>query len=516
MKFTCPKCLKAFDAERPDAEQSVTCEHCGHAFIDTEPTVLDEVGPSNGSAIAPGKILGGFLIEQKTAAGAMGVVYKARQLSLDRVVALKILPPAFARNPGLVKRFHEETTVLSTLNHPHIVTIIDRGNVGNIYFFVMEYVDGPSLHSIMTEPLDVERFLSVARQMTSALQYAHEHGVVHRDIKPSNVMLNSSGEVKVADFGLAGLMAQERNERSQKDEGRPARMGTPAYMSPEQKADPFSVDGRTDIYSAGMVFFELLSGVRPETPMRHTPSQVCETADPRLDPIVARCLAEDVEGRYQTAGRLLQDLNRFAAEIERAPRCPQCGELSHVRSEVCTHCGADLSDLFDLCPECKQKNRREVHACLHCGVDLEKGRTLISDQVSMMLDQADRLRLSADYDEAVEILDEIQAVEGKTFEGQRERAAALRSRILQEREEAAKRDYGTAKRLVRDRRFREAYELLKSIPADIIDTTNAIRVARQLQEKLAAERRSKATINLILLALGLIMVLVILLFTLLP
>ncbi len=486
---------------------SLTCRHCKHEFFDLEPTDVDTAGPPGNTTVTPGKMLGGFVIEQKIGTGAMGVVYRARQMSLDRTVALKILPPAFADNASLVKRFHEETSVLSALNHPNIVTIIDRGNVGKVYFFVMEHIDGPSLSSVMRGPVDVRRVVKIARETASALRYAHDRGIVHRDIKPSNIMLNSRGEVKVADFGLAGLMTQ-RSTHGEDPDSRPSRMGTPAYMSPEQKQDPFDVDGRTDIYSAGIVFYELLTGKRPELPMRERASQVCETADPRLDPIVARCLAEDPEARYRDAGELLSDLEEFSRELERAPRCPQCGELSPVRAETCVHCGADLSELFDICPECKQTNRREVKACLHCGVDLEKGRTLIANRVAMMLDQADNLRLTGHFEEAVDILDDVAAIDGRAFLEQRERARNLREKTMEEREAAARHSYEEAAKLVREHRFREANEVYRSIPKDVIDPSRAMEAARRLQEQLAAERRSKATINLALLALGLIMVMV--------
>lgn len=510
MKFMCPKCRKDFEAPRPDSGHSVACALCGHVFVDLEATALDESGPVLSGGVAPGKVLGGFLIEERAGTGAMGVVYKARQLSLDRTVALKVLPPAFANKTALVRRFHEETAVLSTLNHPNIVTIIDRGNVGKVYFFVMEYIDGPSLHVIMSKPVSLEQFLKIAKGTAEALHYAHERGVVHRDIKPSNIMLNSLTEVKIADFGLAGLMAQREEKDQPKGRARPARMGTPAYMSPEQRRDPLKVDGRTDIYAAGIVFHELVAGERPEVPLVRMPSQLCQTADPRLDQIIAKCLEEDPDKRYQTAGELLADLEAFEVELTRAPRCPACHRLGPVRSETCVHCGQDLSEQFDICPECRKKNRREVRRCLYCGTDLEKGRTLISNKVAMMLEQADRFRLSGEYEEAVQILDEVQSIEGKAFEEQRDRAQTLREKTLEERQEAAKRSYAEARKLVAEHRFREAIDLYEAVPQDLIDTTRAVRAAKQIQERMAAERRAKATTNLILLGLGLLMILVIL------
>ncbi|MHC4479508.1 MAG: serine/threonine-protein kinase [Planctomycetota bacterium] len=510
MRFTCPECSEDFQAERPEGEGPLECPACGHGFFDPDATVVDELGPLAAGGVAPGKELAGFRIEEKIGTGAMGEVYRATQLSLDRTVALKVLPSVFAERPAFVKRFYEESMALSALNHPNIVTIIDRGNIGSIYFFVMEHIGGPSLQQLMSDTFSVEQFLHIAKGTAAALSYAHKQGIVHRDIKPSNIMLSSEMEVKIADFGLAGLMANEK--RAAEEEGkRPRRMGTPAYMSPEQRADPMDVDGRTDIYAAGVVFHELAAGERPEVPIRSLPSELTKVADPRLDPIIAKCLADDRDERYQSADRLLEDLERFESELRRAPRCPSCGELSPVRFQRCMYCDHDLEGFFDLCPECRQKNRREVRHCFNCGVDLAKGRTLVSNRVSMMLDQADRLRLNRDYYEALQILEEVQAVEGKAFEEERHRALILRENVVAERREQAKRDYSEGKRLVREHRFREAIESFKRVPPDIKDTTEVIKATMQLQARLAAERRSEATTNLVILAFGLILVIVVVL-----
>jgi hypothetical protein len=170
------------------------------------------------------------------------------------------------------------------------------------------------------------------------------------------------------------------------------------------------------------------------------------------------------------------------------------------------YCEENLERFFDLCPECKHKNRREVRRCLRCGVDLEKGRTLVSDRVSMMLDQADRLRLNTHFDEALRMLDEVGTVEGRAFEPQRQRAESLRQNTIAERREAAKRAYDEGRRLVRERRFREAIERFKSVPPDIKDTTKAIDDALQLQARIAAERKSASVTNLIIVAVFIVLV----------
>jgi hypothetical protein len=501
-----------FDADKPGPSELLECPECGHRFRDPDVTELDQAGPVGHAGVQPGKELNGFLIQERIGFGGMGEVYKAVQLSLDRVVVVKVLPPAFAERPLFVRRFHEESTALSALNHPNIVTIYERGNVGKVYFFAMEYIDGVSLSEVPWDPGDVQQLLHVAKGTVSALSYAHERGVVHRDIKPANVMLSSRNEVKVTDFGLAALMAEGRREPQSGQERPQIRMGTPAYMSPEQKDDPQQVDGRTDIFSVGVLLYELITGERPQIPMQKPPSAVNELADPRLDKIVTLCLAERPDERYQTANALLEALQDFEEQLERAPRCPACEGLSPVQSEKCVHCGASLEELFDLCPECKHKNRRDVRECLHCGVDLEKGRTLISQKVAVMLDQADHLRLGGSYTEALQILKEVGEIEGRVFEKERQRAAGLRRATEEDREQAAQKAYEEAKRMLAEQRFREAIELFRQVPEDIRDTTDEVARARQLQARLAADRRSQATTNLLLIAIGLTLVIVLLLF----
>jgi ribosomal protein L37AE/L43A/predicted Ser/Thr protein kinase len=506
MNFACPSCGKEFEAVRPESGHAVQCPACRYTFADTDSTILDISPPPKSDSLEAGRVLAGFRVEELIGRGAMGVIYRATQLSLDRIVALKVLPGAFADNEKFVDRFHKESGALSALSHPNVVTIFDRGHVGRTYFFVMEYVDGPSLRDVLEGPIDVYQFLRIAKGTAAALSYAHEQGVVHRDIKPSNIMLTSRGEVKIADFGLAGIMRQEMADAST---GRPTVMGTPAYMSPEQKRDSLRVDGRTDIYSAGVVFYEALAGMKPDIPLSRPPSALAASADPRLDPIVDRCLKEVPGERYQSAQELLSDLEHFEADLRRAPPCPSCGKNNPVRAEVCTHCGADLEELFDVCPECMGRNRREVRRCLHCGADLERGRTIITQKVTLMLEQADKLRLGGNYTEALQILNEVDSIEGRAFEEERQRATLLKEKTVSERIKAARTAYREGRRMLAERRFREAIELFKSVPADIKDTAKEVEMARQMQATLAAQMRSQATTNLVLLAVGLVMIVVI-------
>jgi tRNA A-37 threonylcarbamoyl transferase component Bud32 len=244
--------------------------------------------------------------------GGMGAVYKARQPKLNRLVALKILPGEAAADPAFAERFTREAQTLAQLSHPGIVGIYDFGEADGLYYFLMEYVDGVNLRQMLqTGKLRPHEALAIVPQICEALQYAHDQGIVHRDIKPENILVDKRGRVKIADFGLAKLLAEVSRPnvltRSQQI------MGTPHYMSPEQFERPQAVDHRSDIYSLGVVFYELLTG---ELPLGRfaLPSQKAQL-DVRLDQIVLRSLEKEPERRYQRAG----DVKTEVENITRTP-----------------------------------------------------------------------------------------------------------------------------------------------------------------------------------------------------
>ncbi len=240
-------------------------------------------------------------------AGGMGRVYKARQLQLDRVVALKILSPELARDPSFAERFTREARALARLNHPNIVHIYDFGQslpgpAGHAFWFlVMELVDGVNLRQAMRAGgIAPAEALAIIPKLCEALHYAHASGVLHRDIKPENILLDGQGRVKIADFGLALMAGDTLPGATLTYSG--IRLGTPHYMAPEQVETPHEVDHRADIYSLGVVFYELLTG---ELPLGRfsAPSERAGT-DPRLDQIVFRTLEKQRERRYQSAGEM--------------------------------------------------------------------------------------------------------------------------------------------------------------------------------------------------------------------
>ena len=243
--------------------------------------------------------------------GGMGAVYKARQPGLDRVVALKILPPDVGGDPAFAERFTRKARALAKLSHPNIVAVFDfglafpsgahthepHGSDGGLYYFLMEYVDGVNLRqALRAGNLKPAEALKIVPQICDALQFAHDEGVVHRDIKPENILLDKRGRVKIADFGLAKLLGAKIDHALT---GTHQIMGTPHYMAPEQIQGTRDVDHRADIYSLGVTFYEMLTG---ELPLGRfaLPSKKVHI-DVRLDEVVLRALEVEPEKRYQHA-----------------------------------------------------------------------------------------------------------------------------------------------------------------------------------------------------------------------
>ena len=248
--------------------------------------------------------------------GGMGAVYKARQRRIDRLVALKILPTNVAGVPGFAERFTREARALARLNHPHIVTLHDFGEAGGLYYFLMEYVDGVNLRQLLEAGrLEPAKALAIVPQVCEALQYAHEEGVVHRDIKPENILLDRKGRVKIADFGLVKLISRSEEPAPRATNtltGTNQVMGTPHYMAPEQMEHPQTVDHRADIYSLGVVFYEMLTG---ELPLgRFAPPSRIVQIDARLDEVVLRSLEKEPQRRYQQASEVSADVERVSRE----------------------------------------------------------------------------------------------------------------------------------------------------------------------------------------------------------
>jgi serine/threonine protein kinase len=241
--------------------------------------------------------------------GGMGAVYKARQPALGRWVAVKVLPPQSTARAGFAERFNREARALARLSHANIVAVYEFGQAGNMPYFVMEYVEGVTLRRLVQERrLSAGEALRIVPQICEALQFAHEEGVVHRDIKPENVLLDKKGRVKIADFGIAKVVTGEQAEETITQD---QVIGTPHYMAPEQVEHPETVDHRADIYSLGVVFYEMLTGELPLGKFQPPSKKV--QVDVRLDEVVLHTLEKEPERRYQHVSQLKTDVETIAA-----------------------------------------------------------------------------------------------------------------------------------------------------------------------------------------------------------
>ncbi len=322
----CPNCNKPLAADVPMA----LCPQC--LLRSGFPSGVEaEGGAVKGAGFVPPSIteiatlFPQLEILELLGRGGMGAVYKVRQRQLDRLVALKILPPGIGADPAFAERFTREARALARLNHPGIVTLYESGRAGSMPYFVMELIEGVNLRQLLaSRPISPREALAIVPQICDALQFAHDQGIVHRDIKPENILIDRRGRVKVADFGLAKLVGGHGSEpiaasapssSELTDAGKI--MGTPQYMSPEQVEHPGNVDHRADIYALGVVFYQMLTGELPGKVVQ-PPSRKAEI-DVRLDEIVLRALETKPELRYQQASLLKSRLETVAQSPEPPP-----------------------------------------------------------------------------------------------------------------------------------------------------------------------------------------------------
>jgi serine/threonine-protein kinase len=284
-----------------------------------------------------------YRLKEKIGSGGMADVYLADDLLLEREVAVKVLHAQFASDPVYIQRFRHEAQAAANLNHPNIVNVYDWGNEGDLYYIVMEYVEGRNLKEIIAEEgrLLPERAAEIAAEICSALQFAHRRNLVHRDIKPHNVVITNMGQVKVMDFGIARAGGGGMTQTG-------VVMGTPQYISPEQ-AQGKAVDGRSDIYSLGIVLYEMLTGRVPfddPNPVTVTYKQVKEdplppsAVDPEIPPaleaVVMKALAKNPANRYQSAHEMKTDLQRFleGVPVTATPVLPETAAAAAADTET--------------------------------------------------------------------------------------------------------------------------------------------------------------------------------------
>jgi eukaryotic-like serine/threonine-protein kinase len=307
------------------AEVESLLQAADDSFLDGSPlSSIEETPPG----ISPGSKVGHFEIIETLGRGGMGDVYRARDLRLGRQVALKILPPVFAEDPGRVGRFQHEARAASALNHPNIVSVFDTGSSDGLFWIASELVQGETLADLIARgPLSTRKLVDLACQISGGLGAAHAVGVIHRDLKPANLMLTREGHIKILDFGLAKQTSQARDQRIPGEQTKSITqpgmaMGTPGYMSPEQvRGEPS--DARSDLFSLGAILYEMAAGGRAfqgdssiavmNAILKDEPVDLPAAVPPVLDRIIRRCLEKDLALRFQSASDL-----RFALEVSAA------------------------------------------------------------------------------------------------------------------------------------------------------------------------------------------------------
>lgn len=261
----------------------------------------------------------GYRVLGKLGSGAMAVVYKAKQLSLDRTVAIKVLPKKFVQKSDYVERFYKEGRIAAKLNHNNIVQAIDVGEVGGLYYFVMEYVEGKTLYDDLSKGkiFSEKEALDIIIQLANALAHAHAQGLIHRDVKPKNIMINKEGIVKLADMGLARETSDIKAAKNEQGKA----FGTPYYIAPEQIRGELDIDGRADIYSLGATLYHMVTGRVPfdasspsEVMRKHLkepltpPDHINTSLSAGISEVIEVMMAKNKEDRYKNMEELLIDL----------------------------------------------------------------------------------------------------------------------------------------------------------------------------------------------------------------
>ncbi len=350
-KQKCPICEFQNDVSIYVTGQKAKCTRCGIMFeVKRSESCNEKSLPSDEkreSSASQGKDretliysdipqISGYEIVGIIGKGGMGSVYKAKQLSLNRPVAIKVLIKEYAEQKDFILRFNREAEVLARLSHPNIVPIIDKGSTNGLFYFVMEYIDGETLRQKLKKgKMPFDEAIKYTLQILRAISFAHKQNVIHRDLKPENVLIDTTGNVRIADFGLADIVGAQ-NDYSLTGSG--MAMGTAHYMAPEQRRDAKRVDRRADIYSLGITLYEMLAGEIPQGNYKKI-CQIRMDINPAFDTIIEKSISSRAQDRYQSAEEMATAIRAaLISEDKKETLIPQNkmeedgGELFEVKS----------------------------------------------------------------------------------------------------------------------------------------------------------------------------------------
>ncbi|MHB0947093.1 MAG: serine/threonine protein kinase [Sedimentisphaerales bacterium] len=311
----CKKLLKDHPAENPTTLEQLLLSN--RFITPNQARRLKEISKESKDAT---ERIPGYKFMGKLGAGAMAIVYKARQLSLDRIVAIKILPHRFSENPDYVQRFYKEGKAAAKLNHNNIVAAYDVGEAGGYHYFVMEYVEGKTLYDDLAKGkiFSEDEAINITKQVAGALAHAHARNLIHRDVKPKNIMITPSGIVKLADLGLARDASDVQLAKSEAGKA----FGTPYYIAPEQIRGEMDLDARSDIYSLGATLYHMVTGrvpfeatTPPEVMKKHLkeplipPDHINTNLSAGISEVIEVMMAKKKEDRYTSAEELMMDLD---------------------------------------------------------------------------------------------------------------------------------------------------------------------------------------------------------------
>ena len=335
---TCPNCSKSYRIKEDSyLGRKVQCKYCNTVFVANETSIEKAIVPDADDNDGPEvdknlPELPNYKCIRLLGYGGMGAVYEATQISLNRPVAIKFLYTKLEKDVNITRRFKQEIDILAKLDHPNIVAVLECGTSDSPLYYVMEYVKGNSLNSYIQNGMKSENVRRYALQIAAGLQHAHQHHVIHRDIKPDNVLIDQYGNAKLTDFGIAGMIDDKSHATRMTQET--TQMGTLAYMSPEHKNSAAAADERSDIYSFGVMVYQMLTGRLPEG-IFLMPSQIDRSLE-KWDALINKCLTQEPAGRFQTMGEVITALKKSRTDVSSQVQKPQTPS-----DAVWSYCGSD-------------------------------------------------------------------------------------------------------------------------------------------------------------------------------